>query len=66
MFSTELMQAYPDAKIILNLRPRDEWHRSIVKSVDAKMKSWSGWIMAKFDKEMRFVDEELCTSFDRV
>ncbi|CAK4034448.1 Hypothetical predicted protein [Lecanosticta acicola] len=51
MFTTELIDAYPDAKVILNLRPREEWHRSIVKSVDAKMKSWTGWLMCKFDME---------------
>ncbi len=55
MFATELIHAYPDAKIILNMRPREEWYRSIVKSVDAKMRSRTGWIMSKFDSEMRSV-----------
>lgn len=53
MFTTELIDAYPDAKVILNLRPRDEWYRSIVNSVDAKMRSWKGALMCQFDAEMR-------------
>jgi hypothetical protein len=53
MFPTELIEAYPEAKVILNLRPRDEWYRSIVNSVDAKMRNWSSWIMCKFDPELR-------------
>ena len=53
MFSTELIDAYPEAKVILNLRPRDEWYRSIVNAVDAKMKSRLAWFMCKFDTELR-------------
>ena len=52
MFPLELISAYPTAKVILNLRPRDEWYRSIVNSVDAKMRNWSSYIMCKFDPEL--------------
>ncbi|KAH6699995.1 hypothetical protein BKA64DRAFT_655494 [Cadophora sp. MPI-SDFR-AT-0126] len=35
MFAKELIEAYPEAKIILSTRDLDAWHRSVALSIDA-------------------------------
>lgn len=52
-FATELLQAYPDAKIILNRR-RDiqAWKKSFRASVLPMMQSWQYWIASWFNAEL--------------
>jgi hypothetical protein len=47
----ELIEAYPDAKIILTTRTREEWLLSMRRSI-LKILSWRSWILlAYFDPE---------------
>lgn len=52
-FATELLQAYPDAKIVLNRR-RDiqAWKKSFRTSVLPMMQSWQYWIASWFNAEL--------------
>lgn len=53
LFAPDLMAAYPDAKIILNVRrDLDAWHRSIDKTIVQTIhKSWFLWVMHWFSAE---------------
>ena len=52
-FATELIEAYPDAKVILNVREMDAWHRSAVKSlVQGVNENWMIIIMCWFNAEL--------------
>ncbi|KAJ5692603.1 P-loop containing nucleoside triphosphate hydrolase protein [Penicillium macrosclerotiorum] len=53
-FAPELLAAYPDAKVILNLRPDvDAWHRSVEKTiVQSADQPWSLWVMHWFSAEL--------------
>lgn len=52
-FAPELLAAYPDAKVILNVRPdADAWHRSINKTIVQEVdQSWTLWWMRWFSGE---------------
>ncbi|GCB21755.1 hypothetical protein AAWM_04640 [Aspergillus awamori] len=52
-FASELLQAYPDAKVILNRR-RDiqAWKKSFRASVLPMMQSWLYWIASWFNAEL--------------
>ncbi|KAJ5279590.1 hypothetical protein N7478_004962 [Penicillium angulare] len=53
MFSPELLAAYPNAKVILNLRSDlDAWHRSVDKTmVQMADQSWALWVMHWFNAD---------------
>jgi hypothetical protein len=44
VFAAELIQAYPDAKVILNHRDIDAWHRSAVETLVHSNQDW--WLFA--------------------
>ncbi|KAJ5107198.1 hypothetical protein N7456_003873 [Penicillium angulare] len=53
IFSPELLAAYPNAKVILNLRrDLDAWHRSMDKTmIQMVEESWALWIMHWFNSD---------------
>lgn len=53
-FAAELIEAYPDAKVILNHRvDLDAWHRSAVKNIKGVVyDSWPLWFMTWFNTEL--------------
>ncbi|RAK87664.1 hypothetical protein BO79DRAFT_175378 [Aspergillus costaricaensis CBS 115574] len=53
MFAAELIEAYPEAKVILNTRSDlDAWHRSIMKTVVSDIEdSWVAWFVKVFNAE---------------
>ena len=51
MFATELVQAYPEVKVILNQRPVDDWYRSLLSSMDAMKESSVSRIIVRLDRE---------------
>lgn len=51
MFATELMEAYPEARVILNQRPVDDWYRSLLHSVDAMKATWVSGMITRLDRE---------------
>ena len=53
-FASELIQAYPEAKVILNMRrDLDAWHRSAVKNlVDSTYNNRLLWVMCFFNREL--------------
>lgn len=56
LFAPELLIAYPEAKVILNLRPdMDAWHRSIDKTLGVIDRSWPLWIMHWFSAEFHWL-----------
>lgn len=56
-FAPELLAAYPDAKVVLNLRPDMEaWHRSIDKTIVQECdQSWVMWWMQWFSAEFHWL-----------
>lgn len=52
-FAPELIQAYPDAKVILNTRTDlDAWHRSVVNALVTKIRGeWWIWIVKHLSAE---------------
>ncbi|PYI11734.1 hypothetical protein BO78DRAFT_413543 [Aspergillus sclerotiicarbonarius CBS 121057] len=63
MFSAELIEAYPDAKVIMNTRSDlDAWHRSVMKTVVAETEgSWKVWLVSTFNAEMFWLWETYFT-----
>ncbi len=52
VFATDMIAAYPEAKIILNTRRDVEaWHRSLVDTLAHANESWGFWIASLLDKE---------------
>ncbi|CAG9953277.1 unnamed protein product [Clonostachys rosea f. rosea IK726] len=52
VFAAELIQAYPEAKIILNHRKDiDAWHKSLMGTLARGPTLWTFWILACLDKE---------------
>lgn len=47
LFVEELIAAYPNAKVILTLRPREAWLRSMQKSI-LEILSWRSWFILCF------------------
>ncbi|EHA25662.1 hypothetical protein ASPNIDRAFT_43922 [Aspergillus niger ATCC 1015] len=54
MFSVEMIQAYPEAKVILNTRQDvDAWHRSAMKTLVAEGEDqWMVWFLHIFTADM--------------
>ena len=52
VFAAELIAAYPEAKVVLNMR-RDEqkWQESLVKTIIKANESWGFWIASWLDRE---------------
>ncbi|KAJ5699840.1 hypothetical protein N7536_002853 [Penicillium majusculum] len=57
LFAPELLAAYPDAKVILNVRPDiNAWYRSIDKTiVQGVDQSWTMWGMQWFSAEFHWL-----------
>lgn len=57
MFAPELLAAYPDAKVVLNVRPdMDAWYRSINKTIVQGIdQSWTVWVMQWFSAELHWL-----------
>lgn len=57
LFAPELLAAYPDAKVVLNLRPdQDAWYRSINKTIVEECDlSWTMWIMQWFSADFHWL-----------
>lgn len=52
-FAEELIEAYPEAKVVLNYRgDLDKWHESYVKTVIATISSWRFHIVGLFEARM--------------
>lgn len=52
VFAAELIQAYPDAKIILNYRKDiDVWHQSLMSTLARGPTLWTFWVLSALDKE---------------
>ncbi|CAI7666616.1 unnamed protein product [Penicillium pancosmium] len=53
VFARELIRAYPDAKVILNIR-RDlkAWHKSVMNTIVPMERSWVFWIRSWFCAEL--------------
>lgn len=48
----ELIEAFPDAKVILNMRrDKDKWHKSIMGTVASLHQNWIVWLVCMFNKE---------------
>ncbi|GKZ34156.1 hypothetical protein AbraIFM66950_004338 [Aspergillus brasiliensis] len=63
MFSVELIQAYPEAKVILNTRQDvDAWHRSAMKTLIAEAEDqWIIWFLRLFSADMYWLWRLYCT-----
>lgn len=57
-FALDLIAAYPDAKVILNVRKDVEaWHRSVMQTLMPLHRSWKFWIRSWFCSELFWVQE---------
>ncbi|KAH8812818.1 P-loop containing nucleoside triphosphate hydrolase protein [Xylogone sp. PMI_703] len=58
IFAEELMDAYPEAKIIINYRDVESWHRSVVNvwSTAEKQAGWMHPLLVWFHPEMFWVN----------
>lgn len=53
ILARELIEAYPDAKVILNTRKDlDAWYQSHLKTVGVLGDSWSEWLCSWFQKDL--------------
>ena len=56
VFATELIAAYPDAKVILNTRgDLDAWHQSVDKTIAGVNDSWMFYLAGFFDRDAFWV-----------
>ena len=52
-FAHQLIDAYPDAKIILNYREDvDAWHSSVANTIEKFNATWSEWLLTWFQAEL--------------
>ncbi|EGZ71075.1 hypothetical protein NEUTE2DRAFT_22447, partial [Neurospora tetrasperma FGSC 2509] len=52
VFAAELIAAYPEAKVVLNMRRDEEqWQESLVKTIIKANESWGFWIASWLDRE---------------
>lgn len=50
-FASEMIEAYPDAKVVLNVRgDLDKRHQSTINTLVGGSKSWLFWCMSGFGK----------------
>ena len=65
LFATELLDAYPDAKVILNRRDDVEaWHRSLL-NISGIVEDWGRWARALVDAEEFWTMRCIGTGFVR-
>ena len=51
-FAAEMIAAYPDAKVVLNMRRDVEgWHKSVMGTLVKANQSWGFWIASWLDRE---------------
>lgn len=51
-FAPEIIAAYPDAKVVLNMRRDVEgWHKSVMNTLVKANQSWGFWIASWLDRE---------------
>jgi len=51
-FAAEMIAAYPDAKVVLNMRwDTDAWHKSLVNTLVRANESWAFWVASWLDRE---------------
>ena len=56
VFAAEMIQAYPDAKVILNTNPDlDRWHASAMKNIVGVNCNWLFWFMSWTSKDLFWV-----------
>lgn len=52
VFAAELIAAYPEAKVVLNMRRDEEkWQESLVKTIIKANESWGFWVASWLDRE---------------
>lgn len=52
-FAAEMIEAYPDAKVILNLRDLDKWHASAVNNLCGEVnENRLLWVLSWFDRDL--------------
>ncbi len=57
-FALDLIAAYPEAKVILNVRKDvDAWHRSVMQTLMPLHRSWKFWVRSWFCSELFWVQE---------
>ncbi|PKY02384.1 hypothetical protein P168DRAFT_329309 [Aspergillus campestris IBT 28561] len=57
-FAPELIAAYPDAKVILNIRQDvDAWHQSVMEILDPLHQSWTFWFRSWFCAELFWMQQ---------
>ncbi|PHH92323.1 hypothetical protein CDD83_7912 [Cordyceps sp. RAO-2017] len=57
-FAPELIAAYPEAKVILNVRKDvDAWHQSVMETLMPLQKSWMFWVRSWFCAEIFWMYE---------
>lgn len=57
-FAPELIAAYPEAKVILNIRKDvDAWHKSVMETLILLQSSWLFWLRSWFCAELFWVHE---------
>lgn len=51
-FAAEMIAAYPDAKVVLNMRRDVEgWHKSVMNTLVKANQSWAFWVASWLDRE---------------
>lgn len=57
-FTSEIIEAYPEAKVILNYREDlESWHRSLMRTIAAIFDSWAIWFISTFSAEPFWIME---------
>ncbi|OIW27920.1 hypothetical protein CONLIGDRAFT_682928 [Coniochaeta ligniaria NRRL 30616] len=52
VFAAEMIAAYPEAKVVLNMRRDvDAWHASVVRTLVHANESWAFWVASWLDRE---------------
>jgi hypothetical protein len=52
VFAAEMIEAYPEAKVVLNVRrDLDAWHQSVVKTLVRVNENWGFYLSSIFDRE---------------
>ena len=52
VFAAEMIAAYPEAKVVLNMRRDvDAWHRSVIQTLVSSSESWVFWVVSLLDRE---------------
>jgi hypothetical protein len=70
MFIADLVDAYPDAKVVMNYRKDlDKWHTSVVNTFGVMGSSWWVWFISHFNFELywarRYVWDEASPTYFR-